>query len=474
MKIIGRVQEQEILRRCLESARPEFLVVYGRRRIGKTYLIREYFRNRFAFYSSGVPEFKTKQQLQVFHESLVRYGIADKKAPQNWLEAFSRLRRLLESDKAVRDPVTGKLVVFLDELPWMDTARSDFKGALDFFWNTWGSARQDLLLIVCGSATSWIIAHLLDDHGGFYNRVTHQLHLLPFSLKECEQLLRENGSPMNRRQIMQSYMVFGGVPYYLNLLDERLSLDQNIEELFFKEQGELKYEYNHLFRSLFRNTEKHMAIIRSLSARRGGKTRVELAADPSIGDGEPLTKALNELEQCGFIRKYSHFSFPQRNCLFQVTDPFILFCLHFQTIQAISSWLSLVHTPEYYAWRGLAFEMLCLNHVPQIKSSLGITGIQANVYSWRSISAVPGAQIDLLIDRRDDVINLCEMKFTNEPFSIGSSEEQELLHKLEVFRTETKTRKAIHLTLISAEGLAAGGHTSVLTKIINGDDLFST
>jgi len=472
MKIIGRKAEQDILNQCMASTRPEFLAVYGRRRIGKTFLIREFFHNRFSFYASGVPELKTKGQLKVFHESLRQYGSEDSAPPADWLEAFSRLRKLLESDQVSRDPVSGKRVVFLDELPWMDTARSDFKTGLDYFWNTWGSAQSDLLLIVCGSAASWIITHLLNDQGGFYHRVTRRIHLLPFSLQECELLLAENHSPMTRRQIMTSYLVLGGVPFYLNLLDARLSPDQNIEALFFRERGELRYEYQHLFRSLFRNAEKHLAIIAALSRRRGGLTRAELAQIPEIGDGEPLTKALSELTECGFIRKYNSFATPQRGCFFQVIDPFTLWCQHFQSIHASDSWLVRVHSPEYYAWRGLAFETLCLNHLDQIKNTLGISGIQADAYSWRSSGSSPGAQIDLLIDRKDDVINLCEMKFTTEPFSLTVAEDRQLLQKAEIFRKETGIRKAIHLTLVSAEGLSPGGNGGSITQLITGDDLF--
>jgi hypothetical protein len=474
MRIVGRKREQVIIQDCLESPRPEFLVVYGRRRVGKTYLIREFFHNRFSFYASGVPREKTKKQLKYFQESLKEYGTEESKIPADWTEAFSRLRKLLESEKVTRDPFSGKRVVFLDELPWMDTARSDFKTALDYFWNTWGSAQPDLLLIVCGSATSWIITHLLNDRGGFYNRVTRRIHLVPFSLQECELLMQENQTNVSRRQILMGYMVFGGIPFYLNLLDSRLSMDQNVEELVFKEQGDLRYEYERLFDSLFRNAEKHMAVIRALSGRQGGLTRTELAAMPEIGDGEPLTKTLSELTECGFIRKYSHFSKPKQGSLFQIVDPFILFCLRFPPEKMKGSWLSMIHTPEYYAWRGLAFETLCLNHVDQIKGILGIQGVQSQEYSWRSRQSDPGAQIDLMINRRDDVINLCEMKFTTEPFSITPEFERQMIHKMETFRKETGSRKAIHLTLISAEGISAGGNRGSVTQIITGDDLFRT
>ena len=264
MKIVGRKREKDILMQCLKSKRPEFAVVYGRRRVGKTYLIREYFNKRFSFYSTGLTDEKTKGQLRAFNESLLLYGSTDKEAPKDWFEAFSRLRVLLCSEKVYREPIGGKRVIFLDELPWMDTARSDFKSALDYFWNSWASAQEDIVLIVCGSATSWIINNLLTSRKGFHNRVTRRIQLLPFSLAECEELFELNDVVMTRNQMIESYMVFGGIPLYMNLFDSRLSLAQNINELCFKEYGELHNEYDNLFYSLFDKPEKHMAIIEAL------------------------------------------------------------------------------------------------------------------------------------------------------------------------------------------------------------------
>ena len=265
MKIIGRNREKDVLTACLTSGRPEFVVVYGRRRVGKTYLVKEYFNGQFSFYATGLSNEKTKGQLKAFHTSLQIYGDAENAAPKDWFEAFMRLRSLLERENVYRDPISNRRVVFLDELPWMDTARSDFKSALEYFWNSWASSQEDLMLIVCGSATSWIIQHMLKERKGFHNRVTRRIRLLPFTLKECEELLENNGIVMTREQIIECYMIFGGIPYYLNLLDSRLSLAQNVDELLFKPYGDLKEEYTELFYSLFKKPEKHMAILKTLS-----------------------------------------------------------------------------------------------------------------------------------------------------------------------------------------------------------------
>ena len=470
--MIGRSKEKDILRRCMESDSPEFLVVYGRRRVGKTYLIKEFFNEHFAFYATGLDGGKTREQLKAFNTALREYGCSEKKIPEDWFEAFLRLKELLKASTSHRDSISKKKIVFLDELPWMSTARSDFKRALDYFWNSWGSTQNDLLLIVCGSATSWIIDNILDDKGGFYNRITRQIHLMPFSLGECEAFLKERGHILTRSQIMETYMYFGGIPYYLRLLDERLTPAQNVYELVIKESGSLHYEYDRLFGSLFKHSDRHLAIIEALKAKRGGIKRVELAANKKIGDGEPLTKALNELLQCGFIRKYSDFTKEKQGFFYQITDPFVLFMQNIRRGVISGSWTSYINTPGYYAWRGNAFETLCLNHIDKIKSELGISGVESNEFAWRSREKKKGVQIDLIIDRRDDVIDICEMKFTNDEFEVDGKYEEELYHKIEVFQKETNNRKAVHLILVSANGLKRNSHSAVFLNQLDKEALF--
>ncbi|MBR0163326.1 MAG: ATP-binding protein [Lachnospiraceae bacterium] len=470
--MIGRKEEISVLEDCLRSKRPEFLIVYGRRRVGKTYLVREYFNHRFSFYATGISGQNTKKQIKVFHEALSEYGDTSEKPPADWIEAFSRLRKVLEKKDVIREQQSGKRVIFLDELPWMDTARSDFKSALDYFWNSYGSAQKDLLLIACGSATSWIIDNIVRDTGGFYHRITRQIHLQPFSLGECMQLLEANGMQMSHRQIIESYMVFGGVPYYLNYLKPSLSLAQNIDVLFFGENSPLKYEFDHLFSSLYKNAGRYTDIIRALHKKRGGLTRQQLAGIRGIVQGKELTKCLKELEQCGFVRKYNDFTTPKNGCHFQLTDALSLFHLSFLEHQKAESWLEYIHTPGYYAWCGLAFERVCLQHTRQIKSALGIAGISSHEYAWKSKKASPGAQVDLLIDRKDDVINLCEIKYTAEVFQIDVSYHRELVHKTETFREETRTKKAILLTMISCEGIRQNKYSNIVVKELTGNDLF--
>lgn len=474
MEIIGRVREQEQLTTCLESSRPEFVAIYGRRRVGKTYLVREFFKNRFAFYASGVDGKKTREQLKAFNESLREHGCERRAIPKDWFEAFSRLRDLLRSNAAVREPGSGKLVVFLDELPWMDTARSDFRAALDHFWNTWGSAQADLLLIVCGSATSWMIDHLIDDHGGFYNRVTRQISLAPFTLAESEELLSTARSGLTRRQVVECYMAFGGIPYYLNLIDRKYSLAQNIDHLCFDTTGQLHYEFERLFASLFRHSKRHVAIVRALAKRSAGLTRADLEQIEAIGGGQPLTTALRELVQCGFLRKYRDFTKAKRGGFYQLVDPFSLFYLHFIEQGEFDSWLAFHGTQGHAAWRGHAFELVCLLHTLQIKRALGIFGMQTSECAWRSKGSSPAAQIDLLIDRRDDVINVCEMKYCNSEFTIDANYEKALLNKLDAFGQEVKPKKVLHLTMVTSHGLTRNAHADIVQHELTIDDLFAS
>ena len=472
MEIIGRKTEQNQLTDWLNSGKPEFVAVYGRRRIGKTYLIKEYFKQRFSFYTTGVANLKMKEQLRLFGDNLRKYGSEESGNPCDWFDAFRRLQELIESGKTFHDPVSGRAVVFIDELPWMDSPRSNFKEALDYFWNSYASSKPDIFLIVCGSATSWIIKYLLSSRGGLHNRVTRQIDLKPFTLQECEEYFRNNGIVMTRHQIIENYMVFGGIPYYLDLLDRRMSLAQNIDVLCFTENGQLRYEFERLYASLFRNSDRHMEIIRVIAKAKSGTTRAQLASNPKIGDGEALTEALSELCQCGFIRKYKDFGKSKRGFIYQVIDPYTLFYLDFIESEKVQSWLSHIDSPGYYSWAGYAFELVCLLHTNEIKKALGISGIETMVSAWKSRKIEGGAQIDMLIDRKDGVINVCEMKFSQAEYEISDQYEKNIRNKLEVFRKESKTRKALHTTMITSNGLYHNEHSQIVVKELSANDFF--
>lgn len=296
---------------------------------------------------------------------------------------------------------------------------------------------------------------------------------MPFTLGECEAFLKERGHILKRPQVIETYLYFGGIPYYLRLLDERLSPAQNAYELVIKEEGELHYEYDRLFSSLFKHSERHSAIIDAMTERRCGIKRAELAAIEKIGDGEPLTKALNELLQCGFIRKYNDFTKEKQGCFFQITDPFVLFIQSIRGGSFSGSWPACINTPGYYSWRGNAFEILCFNHIDKIKSALGISGVESNEFAWRSKERKNGVQIDLIIDRRDDIIDVCEMKFTNDAFEVDEKYAAQLNHKIDVFQKETNTKKAVHMILVSVNGLRKNPYSDVFLNQIDKDALFT-
>ena len=473
MAIIGRKKELQELQRLAATGRAELLVVYGRRRVGKTFLIREYYRDSFAFYTSGVANGSKQTQLRAFRSSLRRCGVDDVPNLDDWFDAFERLRDYLESGSARRDPESGRLVVFIDELPWLDTPKSDFMPAFDYFWNTWASARNDVLVVVCGSATSWIVEKLLQSKGGFHNRVTARMHLEPFTLNECEQLMRLNGFTVTRQLVAETYMTFGGIPYYLQLMDPRLGLARDIDRLCFESGAPLRVEFGELYQSLFKKGQRHIGVVRALAQRRSGLTRDEIAKGAGLTTGGQLTETLVELEQCGFIRRYRDITRRERDPLFQLVDPFTLFWLRFVEGSDDSQfWQHNYASARVRAWHGLAFEMLCLAHVAQIKRKLGVEMIAASICSWRSKGSDPGAQIDLVIDRADGIVNLCEMKWAAGPYAITKGAADSMTSARETFAAETRTRKAQHLTLVTPHGAKRNEYWGLLQNEVTLDDLF--
>ena len=470
--LIGRQAEKKVLREMLESGQSEFVAVYGRRRVGKTYLIRETFGYSFAFQHTGILDAPMKEQLSEFRESLYSSGMKRCAMPRTWSDAFRLLQRWLASLPE------GKKVVFIDELPWIDTPRSNFIRALDHFWNGWATTRKDIVLIVCGSATSWIIDNIVMNYGGLHNRLTRQIHLQPFNLCECEMYCKDRTLEFTRKQILEGYMAMGGIPYYWSFMERGLSLAQNIDKLFFAENGDLVHEYDALYASLFRNPSCHIAIVNSLAKKKVGMTREELLAATGISEGEQFAKTLRELEQCSFIRKYTFIGKKKKDAIFQLMDNYTLF--YFKFIQQNNNgdqyfWTSMLQTPTHDAWAGLAFERVCLQHLEQIKTALGFSAVISTAHSWTSKSDntdAKGVQIDLLIDRNDGVINLCEMKYAKEEYVIDKEEDERLRKRLSTFIKESGTKKAVHITMITTYGLKKGGYADDIQNEVTMDDLY--
>jgi AAA+ ATPase superfamily predicted ATPase len=471
MAVIGRKVEQEALKRLIESENAEFVAIYGRRRVGKTFLIREFFGANFTFYHTGLANTGMKMQLHSFNTSLNNYSTVSYQKAETWFDSFEQLKRLISDNRK-----KGKKVVFLDEMPWMDTPRSGFLSALEHFWNGWASGEKNLLLMVCGSATSWITHKLLNNHGGLHNRVTQRIHLRPFTLSECEQYYQKHHIVMSHPEIIENYMIFGGIPFYLSLMQKSFSMAQNVDNLLFTENASLKNEFQNLYASLFKKAGNHIKIVEALSSKTKGLTRDEIINAAKLSDNGSINRTLEELELSGFIRRYKSYGKKIRQSLYQLVDFFTLFYLNFLKNNDFNdehTWTNFIESARHRAWSGYAFEQVCLAHLPQIKEKLGISGVLTHAYAWISSNKEKGAQIDLIIDRNDKVINLCEMKFANEEFIIDKKFDDNLRSKRAAFKEETKTRKAVHVTMITTFGIKHNQYAGNIQSEITANDLFT-
>ncbi|MBR5982493.1 MAG: AAA family ATPase [Bacteroidales bacterium] len=476
--IVGRKTEIEELVSLYHSKKAEFVAIYGRRRIGKTYLIKELFKDKMAFYHTGMSPIDTakanilQDQLKSFHNSLIRYGMEDEKQPESWIEAFFMLEKLLESKERKE-----RLVVFIDELPWMDSPRSCFLSAFEHFWNNWGSNNDKLMLIVCGSAASWVENKLINNHGGLYGRLTYEIKMSPFNLHECEEFFKSTNIKLNRYDIIQAYMAVGGIPYYLGFFRKGLSLGQNIDQLFFAKNAKLKKEFDRLFASLFSKPTYYKKIINLLSTKHCGFTRDEIAKATGIQKGGGFSKMLASLEASDFIIRYVPFGRSKREEHYKLTDNFCLFYSKFLANNKNTDtnyWEKNQNSQKISAWKGIAFEEVCLAHIQQIKNDLGIGAITSRESAWslRGDDDSEGTQIDLLIDRDDRVVNLCEMKFYKDDFTINKAYDSKLRHRTQTLIDKLPKKRNVHLTFITSYGLTNNEYSGQIQKLVTMDALF--
>lgn len=456
--LIGRKKEINLLHEIQNDDSSHFLAIYGRRRVGKTFLIREAFDYRFAFQHAGLSDSGMKGQIFAFVSSLKDAGYEVKKQPKNWLEAFEYLKDL------IRKSSEKKKIIFIDELSWMDTPKCDLMVALENFWNGFASARKDIVLIVCASATSWMLSKVVHNKGGLYNRLTEQIHLRTFCLGECEEYVKNSGLAFNRNQILQYYMIFGGVPYYWGFLKKGLSLSQNIDRILFEKDAPLRDEFKYLYASVFKKPENYVKIIEALGTKKVGMTREEIINAAKISNSGDLTTKLEELESCGFIRKYYAFGMKKKNAIYQLMDCFTLFYFKFLKSQPTDEhfWTNQINTPLVNTWMGLAFERVCMEHIEQIKVKLGISGVLTEVNSWYCKAdldnGVFGSQIDMLIVRKDQVINLCEMKYSQSEYTITEKVDRNIRNKINDLITVSGTKYAIYPTIITTYGLVENSY----------------
>jgi len=468
-EMIGRKEECRELARCMKSPKSEFVVVYGRRRIGKTFLIRNFFKEKYDFSFVGQHNCTKEEQLANFAEAIKRYGNTNYDLTlKTWKDAFNQLRILLENKKLRR-----KKVIFIDEMPWLDSRRSDFVSALEYFWNAWAGNRDDIMFVACGSSTSWIVEKILKNRGGLFNRVTAQIYLRPFTLREVKDYLRSLNFNWDNYQIAQAYMILGGVPFYYSLIDRNLPLAKNIDNLFFASKNAiLRTEFDELFAALFSNYEKHIDVIKTLTTCSEGYTRTEITQKVDFG-GSEMTKILDNLERCDFIMSSFKTGGGKKNKIYRICDFYTLFYYKFVNGNRTSNadfWQQMSKSPKLYTWQGFSFELLCLLHIRQIQRALGIDGIMTEVSTWRSKNY--DAQIDLVIERSDRMINLCEMKFSKNKFVLTPDYESTLRDRMGAFIAETGTNYGVNCSFITTYGVSNANSHSIINDNILLSDLF--
>jgi len=472
--VIGRESEKNCLRRALEKKEAQLVAVYGRRRVGKTYLVRQTFGDRFYFSHAGLAKGSMAEQLGSFRDSLVRAGAKDVPTLRNWREAFNALRDFIEAG----DRRTKK-VVFVDEMPWMDTPKSKFVMWFEAFWNGWCSGRKDVVFVICGSATSWIVKKVFRNRGGLYDRVTEQIYLRPFTLSECRAMAQGRQLGYTDADIAELYMVFGGIPYYWDFLERGKSVAQNIDALAFSAVGKLRKEFDDVYSSLFGDNPGYLKIVRALAARPCGMTFNEILAKTGLSMGSGALRLLDALEQSDFVRRFTSFGKKKRDAQYQLIDNFSLFYLRFLDGERNPDphfWQHATIGSELNAWRGFAFERVCLLHVPQIKKALGVSGVLTRVFSWRHVPTErhpDGAQVDLVIERADRIVNLCEIKFAQKPYVVTKAYDQKLRFRAAIFSEVTNSRYAPHTTLITTYGVSRASCLGAFQSEVTLKDLFA-
>ncbi len=471
ISVIGRDYEVQKMRSYFANQESELLAVIGRRRVGKTFLIKKVYEKEMVFHITGLQQISRSMQLDNFVTARNKFFAKNKllPKPKNWLQAFTQLTELLGKPKA------KKRVLFFDELPWLAANSSEFLKAFDHFWNTW-AIDQNVIVVICGSSASWMITNIINNKGGLHNRITQKIHLHPFTLNETEKYLLAKRINMPKQSLITLYMATGGIPYYLKEVQVGSTAVDAINSMFFGKKASLKNEFDNLYRALFTNYEKHIIVIKALASKWVGLTRNEIVKRSKLKTGGAISSILNELETSGFIQSTLPFGKQQRETLYRLTDAYSLFYLHFIEANAAiqNYWQKKYNTPEVKAWQGYAFENVCLLHIDGIKQALGISGVLTSESSFykKKDNDLPGCQIDMLIDRADNAINICEMKFYNGAYTLTEATVKALQLKRNIFQEKTKTKKQLFLTLITADGVTNNKNNMLIDKHLNASALF--
>ena len=490
LELIGRDREQRDLRQLIDDKSPQLIGVYGRRRVGKTFLVRAVFdQPDITFIEiTGQKGKPLAQQLRNFSDALTTAFRLPVPVviPTSWREAFSLLTTLLSEQP-------GKKVIFFDELPWLATKRSGMLQELDYFWNTKWSRLESLVVVLCGSAASWMLEKLINAKGGLHNRLTKIVPLKPFSLHTTEQFLTQRKIRLDRSQLLDLYFCTGGIPFYLSLLPTHSSAAKLVQQLAFEESGRLFTEFDVLLQSLFDDSEAHKVILSLLANKRYGLTRKELQSLSGLSGGGALSKPLDELSASGFIQRLVPFEGTTRNAYYQLTDEYTLF--YHRWIAPLRSragvipdgyWLHEFGSQAYSAWAGLTLEVVCMKHINEMLRALGISGMKVLPSTWRCVPSTAesetrkssGAQIDIVLDRADRVINLCEIKYRRDPLKITTNLEKKLLEKQSIFLEQTRTNRTVRNILFCSGGFREGEReklpSTAIDEILNLEALFSS
>jgi AAA+ ATPase superfamily predicted ATPase len=472
---VGRTKEIELLEETLKSRKPEMIAVIGRRRVGKTHLISKVFGQFLDFEMTGMQHTAMSLQLANFSSKLTEFSEPSMpiKTPVNWLEAFNLLQTYLSRKKTNR-----KAIIFFDELPWIATTRSGFLEALGHFWNDWAS-RNQVVIIICGSSASWMIQQVVHHKGSLHNRITRLIHLQPFTLGETALFLKNNKVVLNFYQIVEIYMVSGGIPHYLKEVEKGQSVAQNIDRICFSPHGLLKDEFDKLYTSLYNKPEHHIAVIRALATKWKGLTRAQLIEITGTADGGSFSRILVELEQSDFITSVASFNKKKKDVLYRLIDNYSLFYLKFidgKRKGSEGSFINLERMQTWKTWTGYAFENICFMHLLQIKAALGISGVYTEVGSFihKGNTITKGVQADMIIDRADGIVNVCEIKFYDSPFTITKGYAEELRTKREAIRHVSPDKKSVFMTMITCFGLKDNSYsTELIQSQITIDKLFA-
>lgn len=482
--IIGRGEELKILERIYKSGEAELLAIYGRRRVGKTHLISNFFGEKGIYFElTGIKDAKLHEQLANFSNEFSSVFLKGERraSPAGWTEAFIQLK-----DEIEKTDKSKKVILFFDELPWIASQKSGFLQALEHFWNRYASRNRRVIAVICGSAASWMIKNVIGGKGGLHNRVTKRMRLLPFTLSETEEFLRARNIDLDRKQVIELYMAIGGVAQYLKCVERGKSAAQAISDICFNKDGELFGEFERLYRSLFEHYENHVGIIKALASTSTGLAKNELLKKAGLKSGGTSSKTIKELEEAGFIAYVPVFGKGKSGGKYRLADQYSLFYLNWIEKANLTSfegaikdyWIKKRGSKSFDAWAGYAFENICFNHSSKIKSALGVAGVSTIESAWSYIppkgSKEDGAQIDMIIDRADNCINLCEMKYCNTEFVIDKDYSKKLKAKKDVFREKTGTRKTPFTTMITTYGVKENEHyLSVVDNQLTIDALFA-